>query len=162
MVDTENGELETGMDLEEYFVEGILDDLGLKYVKESSAVYDVDDPNDLACDYVNTRYCVAKTDDVARLVHELFGKIGDDGEAGLDAMRRLGELFGFPETAIDYYIQMERDGHTYKANKEKKYHSYIHSEEHGEEEYEQYESRINGLFKKYCPQSAMEFLDESE
>ena len=132
--------------------ETILNGLGLKYIKEvEQSDYD---PN-----YSDIQYYVAKTEDKAKQVRDLFEARQQESSAG-EATRELGRLFGFPETAIDYFIKRNQSEVPDDINAtSKQYGRYIHSPENAEAECQQYEQKIDPLFKKYCPASAEEFLE---
>ena len=135
----------------EQLVEITLDVLGLVYYKEDRSEH-------FAPDSVCTQYYVAKTSealDKMREANKKFTSVDYQEEADLER----GRLFGFPETAIEYFISNQDSGiEENPCDNNPKYHSYKHSPEHAEEEYEQYEKKIEELFRKYCPKSAKEFL----
>lgn len=132
--------------------EMFLNELGLKFDKEvERSDYD---PN-----YIEIQYYVAKTEDMVKRVKDLIEASRNEGQAG-EATRELGRLFGFPATAVEYFIKRNRGEVLGSVDvPPKKYGPYIHSPENGEMEYMQYEQKINALFRKYCPISAGEFLD---
>lgn len=127
----------------EQLVEIALDALGLVYYKE-------DRSKPFGPGFVCTQYYVAKTTEALDKMRKANKKFGSP-----EADRERGRLFGFPETAIEYFVS--RQGSEIEENPtdtNPKYHSYKHSPEHAEEEYEQYEQKIEALFRKYCPKSA--------
>ena len=130
-----------------------LESLGLKYVENTER-------SQYSPDYIELDYYVAKTEETARRVRELVEKSREERQTG-DATRELGRLFGFPRTAIEYFIERNKGEARDDVDTRKKYDFYIHSPENGEEEYRQYEQRINELFRRYCPFSAEELLGTS-
>ena len=88
---------------------------------------------------------------------ELVEKSRLEGQIG-DATRELGRMFGFPNTAIEYFIKRNKGEVARNVDVQKKYGGYVHSPENGEAEYKQYEEKINKIFSKYCPLSAKELL----
>ena len=108
------------------------------------------------CEYDNSMlgvsYYVSKSEDLAREVKEQFERRADDDTGEAD--RKLGQLFGFPKTATEWYIKQIKSGDY--ANSVPGYGFYIHSPQHAREEYEQYEAQIMPAFEKYCPISAGE------
>lgn len=132
--------------------ETLLNGLGLKYAKDvERSEYD---PN-----YIEIQYYVAETENMVQRVRGLIEASRKEGQTG-EATRELGRLFGFPATAIDYFVRRNKGEVSDNDNmSSKKYGFYIHSPENGETEYMQYEQKINELFKKYCPMSAQEFLN---
>ena len=101
-------------------------------------------------------YYIAKdTATVARAM-KLHEQMFEDGESGMLAEIERGRMFGYPETAIDFFANRKNDENPLGDNL--KYHSYIHSPEHAEEEYMQYEYRLDAAFRKKCPHSAAELL----
>lgn len=133
-------------------IDATLQDFGLAYL--------------VSCmDYPDGRayllYDVAKTPELAEVVSDYR-----DGEfirpANLAEKERLrGQLFGFPETAIDYFIAHIDSGlPNTPVDDNPKYHSYRHSPDHAEQEYAQYEQVLDAAFRKYCPNSAAKLLDD--
>ena len=111
--------------------------------------------------YVCIQYYVAKTQEILDRMREINRQSAEDGNKTGEAERERGRLFGYPETAIDYYMnEWNPDVEPNPNDLNPKYHSYIHNPEHAEEEYEQYEQKLDALFRKYCPQSAAELLGE--
>lgn len=136
-------------------IKTILDGLGLKYIEKTErSEYD--------SDYVEIQYCVAKTEEIVQRVVDLR-EACRKGVQTNEATRDLGRLFGFPETAIEYFIKRNNGvvpDEKYMPLKE--YGFYIHSPGNEKEEYMQYEQKINGLFQKYCPTSARELLEHDK
>jgi len=134
-------------------IEELLDGLGLKYSKEIER-------SEYNSKYIEIQYYVAKTEDMLQRMKVLIEASIKEGQTG-EATRELGRIFGFPATAIEYYIKRNRGEVPDNDDKPpKKYGPYIHSPENGEMEYELYEQKINGFFRKWCPMSAQEFLKE--
>ena len=130
-------------------IDGLIGELGLEFVKESeSSQYD---PS-----YTEVQYYVSTTKEGADRLKELAEKSKLEGQTG-DATRELGRMFGFPSSAIEYFIKRNK-GEVAKSANNKKYSFYVHSPENGEAEYKQYEEKINKIFSKYCPLSAEDFL----
>lgn len=123
----------------------LLGKLGLAFIEE---IYECEYDDDM----FGASYHVSKSEDLAKEVKEQFSKRIDDNTGEAD--RKLGQLFGFPETAIEWYIEQTKTG-DYIDNVPG-YGLYIHSPKHAKEEYEQYEARIMPVFEKYCPISARE------
>ena len=101
-------------------------------------------------------YYVAKNAATVGRAMMLREQMFEPGERGMAAERERGRMFGYPETAIDYFLGHEDSENP--ASDNQKYHSYIHSPEHAEEEYLQYEARLDAAFREKCPRSAEELL----
>lgn len=70
----------------------------------------------------------------------------------------LGKLFGYPESAIEY--QLERVFSTKPFYPTKGEVTYIHNPKDKESELEQYEHRIDPLFRHLCPKSSDELRNQ--
>ena len=101
-------------------------------------------------------YYIAKDAATVARAMKLHEQMFEDGEPGMLAEAERGRMFGYPETAIEYFMTREDSENPTSDNP--KYHSYIHSPEHAEEEYMQYEYRLDAAFREKCPHSAAEFL----
>lgn len=123
----------------------LLDKLGLAFVEE---IYECEYDDSL----LGASYYFSKSENLAKEVKEQFARRANDNSGEAD--RKLGQLFGFPETATEWYIEQSKFG-DYVENVPG-YGLYIHSPEHAREEYEQYEARIMPAFEKHCPISARE------
>ncbi len=137
-------------------IEDTLGHLGFAYCKEIKEA--IQNPR-----YVSLTYYVASDEETAKRAQELRAASMANDEAGAAAERELGLLFGYPETAVDYFLNgwnPDEEESPHSANP--KYHSYVHSPEHAEEEYEQYEQIIDEAFQKYCPNSAADFFGRSK
>lgn len=146
---------EADVDATEDDIEEMLTLLDLVYYKEEEGDLDY------APGYVCIQYYAAKTQEVLDEMREINRQSAEGGDLANEAERERGRLFGFPETAIDYYInEWDPETSPNPDDSNPKYHSYIHSPEHAEEEYEQYEKKLDALFREYCPQSAAELLGE--
>lgn len=135
-------------------VEAILDRLGMKYAKKIIGQKELLQDKDREA----VIYCISKTESLAQLTKELIDKSQEEEQTG-EATRELGHILGFPETATEYYIKIQKDKVPYVHTPNQRYWGYIHSPEHEEEEYQQYEARINPLFDEYCPSSAKQLSD---
>ncbi|MBP5204399.1 hypothetical protein J6Z48_02035 [bacterium] len=149
-------------------IEKLLDQFGLKYYKEESShtvMYHVSKSEDLlqrmrhATDLYKQEkqeYVVQKSDGGYSIhPHGL-------GETQEYATREMGRLYGFPETAIEFFIKRTRGEVEYDVDLPAKYMTggYIHSPENAEEEYQQYEKKINSFFRRHCPKSWRDYKEE--
>lgn len=126
-------------------IRNLLDKLGLAFIEK---IYECEYDENL----LEASYYVSKSKDLAREVKEQFERRADNNTGEVD--KKLGQLFGFPETAIEWYVEQAKSS-DYVDNVSG-YGLYIHSPEYAKEEYEQYEARIMPAFEKYCPISAEE------
>ena len=123
----------------------LLDKLGLAFIEE---ICDCEYDDNM----LEASYYVSKTEDLVREVKNQFEKRANDDTDETD--QKLGQLFGFPKTAVEWYIEQTKLGNY--VDNVPGYGLYIHSPEHAKEEYEQYEARIMPAFEQYCPLSARE------
>ena len=135
-------------------VDAILNELGLKYVKESEPYQP--DPS-----YTGIEYHVAKTTNTAKRAQELMKKSQDEGQTG-DATRELGQLFGYPKTAVEFFIKRAKGEVPMDSARRGTYSSFIHSPDNFEEECRQYDLKIDYPFEKYCPYSAFKYRKLNE
>ena len=130
-------------------VEMLLDELELAY--QSEALTDYYEPG-----YYSLTYRVAKDEETLQRLQKLREnyKSAETPEETQAIERELGLIFGYPATAVDYFVtEWDPDNHNNPSIGNEKYHSYIHSLAHAEEEYAQYEQIIDGAFRKHCPKS---------
>lgn len=131
-------------------IDNLIGKLGLEFTKES-------EPSQFSPDYTEVLYYVSKTKEEVDRVKELVEKSRLEGQTG-DATRELGRMFGFPSSAIEYFIKRNKGEIVESADSNRRGSLYIHSPDNGEAEYKQYEEKINKIFSKYCPLSAEELL----
>lgn len=137
-----------GEEVKEGNVDALLNKLGLKYVKMTETGFDEKG----ALNIVN--YFIAKTTDMAKRLQELVDqKKPNEDDVALE--REIGRMLGYPETAIEYFIKRIEGKAPWDSGEEGKYALYVHSPDHFEEERQQYDDKIDGLFEKYCPESAL-------
>ena len=139
------------IDVAESSIEDALDSLKLNYYKENRS-------SDYSPDFTSIQYYVAKDPKALDKMREIMRQWREDESYDKQGDIERGKLFGFPETAIDYFAnRWDYENGESIATTNPKYHSYIHSPEHAEEEYERYEKKLEELFKEHCPESAEEF-----
>lgn len=75
------------------------------------------------------------------------------------ANRRIGQLLGYPSTAIEFFIQRS---HTSEPSSEipSNQSFYIHSPEHFQSEFDQYEKPLYAAMEAFCPNSFKILMDE--
>ena len=125
-----------------------LDKLGLQHQSEQTG-------SQFKPDAIDSHYYVAYDEDIVKRVMELVPMSIAEGQAG-QATRELGQLFGIPRTAIDFYIdrnQKKNSGQEVPEGADG-YNFYVHSPEHAEEELSEYEGRILPDFAEQLPESA--------
>ena len=134
-------------------IEGILDSMDFKYFKRTG-------------DYEGlpgimwTQYFVSPDEEVAKRLETLFTMRTNSREEWIECEREKGEILGYPKTATEYFIdrQLSGDEGGELDEMDEKYHSYVHSPEHAEEEYWQYEAKLDEVFRRHCPKTAERVL----
>lgn len=112
-------------------------------------------------DAIDSHYYVACDKNTVKRVMELVPMSIAEGQAG-QATRELGQLFGIPQTAIDFYIdrnQKKNSGQEVPEGADG-YNFYVHSPEHAEEELDKYEGRILPDFAEQLPDSTTELENQ--
>jgi len=98
----------------------------------------------------------------------LFHRLWQDGGfENPELNSEIGEMLGYPKTAIDYFADLRRQG-TDPADfsqdeRERcaRNRFYIHSPEHEDEEFDAFERKIYEEVNKYCPKTAATLLADT-
>jgi hypothetical protein len=101
-------------------------------------------------------YFVARSNKKARELHDAFLELWN--KETQESNRRIGELLGYPETAINYYLRMKdehSDGHFSERHMKsmERNRFYAHSATHEDEEFQAYEVPIYKALQKHCPKT---------
>ena len=136
--------------LDQGIIGGMLERLGLKYE------YEVVDGGFGIPGYESTLFYISKDPDTAKKIPQLFVESRAEKQAG-DATRELGRIFGYPATATEYYIDHNKTAYQTPPHNSG-YSFFVHSPEHAEEEFEQYDRRFYEIAKHYCPNAAADML----
>lgn len=71
--------------------------------------------------------------------------------------KKIGELLGYPKTAIEEYITETDIENSERQKRMKRNRYYAHSKEHEDEEYEAYDKKLNEAIQKYAPMTTVQF-----
>ena len=111
----------------------------------------------------NEMFCISKKIEIARQAQkalvELWATMNDEGEIikheeWAESTKKIGELLGYPETAVVDFIKGGdlKDEERRKRMKRNRY--FVHSAEHEEEEFMMYDKRLNGAISDFAPRTA--------
>lgn len=85
-----------------------------------------------------------------------------DQESWEESSRGIGHLLGYPETAIDYFITEQNIDDEERKQLMRRYHFYVHSPKHHEQEYQSYDYKILQAIRDYAPKTASELLSDNQ
>ena len=128
---------------EEDDLESALKDLGIYFTKESHASSHEPD-----LDHISYHIALDKN-----LLDEYEAESAAAPTTD-EAIRVDGKYFGFPQTAIDYFVERANSDKSEDLSDQESYYMMIHSPEHAEEEFQQFEVPIMAAMQQYFPHSA--------
>lgn len=103
----------------------------------------------------NRIFFVAKSHKKAEALRSAFSRLANAGPSA-EINTRIGELLGYPSSAIQYYIRLHPEkglSENHRANLERN-RFYAHSIAHEDEEFNSYEAPIYRQLRKYCTKTA--------
>ena len=109
-------------------------------------------------------FYTAKTPEDAVHLKTLISQLRQSGEDDHDRAElniKIGKALGYPQSAIEYYDAFNastpsEDLAKSHAQRIAKYYYYAHSEEHQNEEFDEYDRRVNLAMDKFAARSAKE------
>ena len=112
----------------------------------------------------NLEFYVANTpEDIAhlRLLFKQLQQWSRDNNDKAKPNIEIGKALGYPQSAIEYYAAFSasspsEDSAKSHAQRMAKYYYYAHSEEHQNQEFAEYDRKINFAMDKFAPRSAKE------
>ena len=142
--------------LDNEIIPKILEELGLVLTKErlgrAQMVYE----------YLYVGKTKELCENLQRWYEKFSNSISDEGKildrrAWIEANNQIGELLGYPKTAIAEYIRRQIEGLEMDDNymmRLGRNNYYIHSEKFEEEEFREYDLPLNLAIKEYLPKTA--------
>lgn len=109
-------------------------------------------------------YYVARSHKRAAELQATFNKLWTDVENCSEYEKQIGELLGYPKTAIRYYIH-NCSGDSLSKNhlaRSERNRFYAHSATHELAEFQQYELPIYNYLSKHCPRTAKLYRAETK
>ncbi len=113
----------------------------------------------LSSNEYDLNFYISKSLKKAMRLKELFEVLnnynfGDDERK--DIHSEIGELLGYPKTAVNYFVRNVERGSLSESHKQrvKKYFYYAHSEAYQNKEFKEYDERLNRALDKYSVRSA--------
>ena len=128
---------------EEYGLESALENLGIHFTKESH-----ESSHDSSMTHIS--YHIALD---GKLLKE-FEAESAAAKTTEEAIRVDGKYYGFPQTAIDYFVERANSDKSEDLSDQELYYMMIHSPEHTKEEFQQFEVPIMAAMQQYFPHSA--------
>ena len=99
----------------------------------------------------------------AYMLHQAFAKLRSsmddlgqtfDQKAWEESSREIGQLLGYPATAVEYFIAEQDIENKERQQLMDRYQFYVHSPKHHEEEYRAYDQKIFQAVRDYAPRTA--------
>ena len=112
-------------------------------------------------------FYVSKDYKTAKQAHEAFLKLWStmddmgqeiEPEEWKRTTKRIGEILGYPKTAISNFIKEDYDDSEERRERMERNRYYIHSPKHEEKEFKTYDLKINKAISEYAPKTAELFL----
>lgn len=116
-------------------------------------------------------FCISKSIDLSKQLHDAFtdlwATMDDYGkvfamENWEDATKRIGELLGYPDTAIDYFIKEKNLNDEKRIACMRRNRYYVHNPMFEEREFEAYDRKLNQAISEYAPKTTDYFTENQK